>query len=470
MQTPPQASTAPLIADVLSKFVAELTLDAIPAPVQERAKQLILDATGIAHASTHHDFARSALAAVSTFGAGESEVIGMSARLALRDAVLLNGILVHGLDFDDTYLPGGLHVTASVFPCALAMAADLDLSGSDLLVAYIAGVEAAARLSAVAKGRLHLLGFHPTGLVAAFGCALTAGKLLGLDTAQLTTAQGVTLSTASGSSRAYSQNAAWTKRMHPGWAGVAGITAAAFARAGFIGARAVYEGRYGFFPMHLGDAVTPGDYRLATADLGRKWEIEQVAVKPFPIGQLSVACLDCAIVLAQKHAIRSRDVRSIHALVPKEAIPIVCEPLEQRRRPATGYAAQFSLQYAIACGLVRGRFGLAELEDAALSDPEILAVVDKVSYAIDPKSEYPKHYSGELTVVTHDGREFTHREHVNRGAAQRPLSGAKIAAKFMANTERAMPRARAEKILTLLLELEQAPSAKAVARELATAE
>jgi hypothetical protein len=72
--------------------------------------------------------------------------------------------------------------------------------------------------------------------------------------------------------------------------------------------------------------------------------------------------------------------------------------------------------------------------------------------------------------VTRDGREFTHREHVNRGAAERPLSGAEIAAKFMTNTERAVPRARAEKILALLLKLEQAPSAKAVARELAAAE
>src|SRR5258705_10646701 len=108
MQNPPQASTAPLIADVLSRFVADLTLDAIPATVQKRAKQLILDAAGIAHASTRHDFAHSALAAVSTFGAGASEVIGMSSRLALRDAVVMNGILRDGLDYDGTDLPVAL--------------------------------------------------------------------------------------------------------------------------------------------------------------------------------------------------------------------------------------------------------------------------------------------------------------------------------------------------------------------------
>ena len=36
---------------------------------------------------------------------GEAHVIGMPARLTVRDSVLMNGILVHGLDFDDTYLP-----------------------------------------------------------------------------------------------------------------------------------------------------------------------------------------------------------------------------------------------------------------------------------------------------------------------------------------------------------------------------
>src|SRR4051812_43178087 len=176
------------ISETLSEFACDISYDAIPPHVRERAKHLILDAVGIAHAATRYDFASRALAGIEAFGTGEAHVIGMSARLPLRDAALMNGILIHGIDYDDTYLPGGIHATASAFPCALGMAAHLDLSGRDVLLAYVLGMEVSTRLSAVAKGEIHQVGFHPTGLMAAFGCAVAAGKLLGLDALQLTMA------------------------------------------------------------------------------------------------------------------------------------------------------------------------------------------------------------------------------------------------------------------------------------------
>ena len=84
----------------------------------------MLDAIGIAFASSKYDFAEKALAGLSRFGAGEHVVINSDRRLALRDAVMMNGILVHGLDYDDTYLPGAVHMTASNVPCLLGIGAD----------------------------------------------------------------------------------------------------------------------------------------------------------------------------------------------------------------------------------------------------------------------------------------------------------------------------------------------------------
>lgn len=455
------------IADALSGFAENLTFDAIPGKVRERARHLILDAVGVAHASTGFEFAHRALTALAVFGPGDSDVIGLPARLALRDAVLMNGILVHGIDYDDTYLPGGLHVTSSCFPCALAMAAHAGAGGRDLLTAYVLGAEVACRISAVAKGDFHQLGFHPTGEIAAFGCALLAGKLLGMNAAQLTMAQGIALSTAPISSRQYNQSAAWSKRVHPGSAGAAGITSAVLAQQGFVGAREVYEGRYGLFRMHLGQRAAQCDYGLLAGDLGQRWEIDQVAVKPYPIGQMGVGCLECAIELAREHRIPPREVRSVRARVPKETIPIMCEPVEFRRRPPTGYAAQFSLHYAIACGYVRGRFGLAELEPPALTDPEILGLCDKIECEADPDSQYPKRYEGELILTTRDGREFGHRKDVILGAGERPLTPAEMSAKFMDNAQRVMSRARAEKIHDFVLHVDRAPDAKAFSRGLA---
>ena len=72
----------------------------------------------------------------------------------LRDAVLANGIMVHGLDFDDTHLRGVVHATASVFPTALALSWARQVPGRDLLTAYVAGMEVATRLGCVARGEL----------------------------------------------------------------------------------------------------------------------------------------------------------------------------------------------------------------------------------------------------------------------------------------------------------------------------
>ena len=48
-------------------------------------------------------------------------MIGRSERLDARDAALANGILVHGLDFDDTHLASIIHPTCTALPAALAL-------------------------------------------------------------------------------------------------------------------------------------------------------------------------------------------------------------------------------------------------------------------------------------------------------------------------------------------------------------
>ncbi len=454
------------IAEQLAAFAEDLAYEEIPENVRHKARYLILDATGIALASTTYDFAHKTVNALAAFGAGDSHVIGFSTRLPLRDAVLANGVLIHGLDFDDTHLLGAIHPTSGCFATALGVAAYAGKSGKDLLAAYVLGIEVAARLSMVAKGELQQIGFHPTGLTAAFAAALIAGKLCDIGRTQLTMAQGIVLSMASGA-REYSTDASWTKRVHPGWAGVAGISAAMLARGGFTGPRTAYEGRFGLYATHLHSGVESADLPAATHELGSSWETLQVAIKPFPVGHLNVSFIDAAIALSRAHRIRPSDIASIEVLVPPHAVKIVCEPAATRKRPASSYAAQFSIQYAVACGLIHQTFGLAELE--RYNDPEILALADKVSYRVDPDTGYPKYWSGEVIVTLKNGKRLAHREQINRGAADNPVSDADIAGKFMDNAQMAVSRARAEAIRDTMLELDRKDSAREIAELLSPA-
>lgn len=456
--TAPDTAAAPktvdkTIAGQLGSWAADLDHHDIPAAVRERATHLILDAVGVALASGTFDFAKRSLAAVAEVGggSGDATVLGMPLRLPARDAAHLNGILIHGLDYDDTHPGGIIHATASAFPTALAAGETVGASGRDILTAYVVGLEVAARLGAAAHGGFHQVGFHPTGLVGAFSSAVVASRLRGLPASAIAQAQGFVGSLAAGSLE-FLANGAWTKRSHPGWAAACGITAAAFARHGYESPPAIYEGRFGLYASHL--VGRPVDLDACTHGLGERWETVQVAVKPFPACHFTHAFADAALALRAEHELRPEDIEQVTCRIADGVVSTVCEPLAAKHHPQSAYDAAFSLPYIVAAALVRGRFGLAELEGEALRDGEILAVAGRTGYESDPDSAFPEAYSGEVVIRTTDGRVLRHREQINRGAAERALTGDEILDKFRQNAALACSRDRAERIAETILKLD----------------
>lgn len=451
-----------LISEKLAAFVHRYDADETPAIVSTRAKLLILDAIGIALASSTHDFAQSAFAAMRAFGSGDSDVIGMTEGLALRDAVLVNGTLVHGLDYDDTYLPGSVHLTASCVPVALGVAAFVNATGQDLLAACTLGLEIGARLGAAGKGGFLRAGFHATSVLGTFASALVAGRLMKFTPAQLVTAQGVALSMASGTMQPL-QEGSWTKRMHPGWAGAAAVTAAFLARAGFTAPAAAYEGKFGLFACFEGEHARNSDPALATNALGEQWEFPRASIKLYPAGHQSHACMNAARKLTHEHKLTAENIESICALVAEPAIPLICEPLESKLKPDSSYAAQFSLPYAIACCVERGRFGLDEIEESAYTDPKLLSLARKFTYRVDPNSGFPKFRSGKVIVRLKDGRELSRRESI---FPDEPAGEDEIVEKFMNNAKSVIPASRAYEIRETIMHVEELPNAFSLSRML----
>jgi 2-methylcitrate dehydratase PrpD len=456
------------ISSELASFAASFTLDAVPLDVRERATHLMLDALGIALASTQWDFARTTLAGLRELAGpgGDVPVIGCGQMLPLRDAVVMNALLVHGLDYDDTHPAGVIHATTSVLPAVLGLAARLSRRGSELLAAYVLGMETATRIGAAARSGFHQVGFHPTGLVGTFGCTLAAGRLLQLGERQLVDAQGIALSLASGSLECL-EDGAWTKRLHPGWAAASGITAATLGKHGFVGPGAAYEGRFGLYASHLGPALlAKAELSMATAGLGQVWELMNVAVKPVPACHFTHAFADAGALLSK--AWSGAPIRRIVARVPTGAMKAVCEPIEKKLRPANAYDAQFSVPYSVATGLRFGRFTLDALEPAAYQDAETLRIAALVECRSDPDADFPRYFGGELIVELADGRVLRHHEPINRGAAGRPIANADIVAKYHDNAARAVDRAHADHILNAVLGIEQG-EAQALARLLGRA-
>lgn len=441
------------VSQQIAAYTATFDANSIPADVLDRAKHLILDSIGIAIASGGYEFARRALAGVRAldYGSGRSAVIGHNDRMELRNAILINGILVHGLDFDDTHARGVIHATASVLPTVLGVAAHEKKSGAQMLAAYVLGVELATRLGAVAKGGFHQLGFHPTGLVGAFGCAMASAWLMGANSEQSKDTLGLALSTASGSLE-FLQDGAWNKRMHPGWAGVSGVTAATMAMHGYQGTGQPIEGRFGLYNSYLGDRWE-FDLNLATENLGQVWELLAVCVKPIPACHFTHAAVDAAIRLHQQ-GINADDIANIHVLVPQEVVKTVCEPLPAKKRPANSYEAQFSIPYLVGTALLKGRLTLADIEEPALSDAAVLELCALTSYEADPNSAFPKYYDSEVIVQLKNGTTLREREAINRGAVDRPLTSEDIRQKFHENAATRVPLGRATEIEQAVLNLQ----------------
>lgn len=441
------------ISSALARFVADLSYDAIPAAVRERAKLHLLDSVGVALASSSFEFARIAYAALSALGSGEHVAIGLPGRLALRDAILVNGMLVHGLEFDDTSISGRVHASAFCVPAALGMGAHVGASGRELLTAYIAGMECVIRIGKAAHGAFSQAGFNTVGLLGAFGAALIAGKLLRLDADKLAMAQGLAFSTAAGT-REFAADQSWSKRFEAGWPAASGVTTAMLAAHGYVSARTVYEGKFGLFKTHLGNASP--DLDLVTRDLGTAWQLPEVLIKLRPSCFFNHPIINSTLALVEQHDLDPEQIRSIKALVPAAGVHTVCEPRPQKVAPRDLEAAQFSVHYSAAAAAVRRRFGLDEMRPEALRDPAILALAERVEYAADPQSNFPAHYCGGVEITTTDGRVLSSREDVNAGSVERPLDASVIEAKFLDNAAHAMSRARAHAAMDALLRIDAA--------------
>lgn len=447
-------SDAPPIAHALARFAAALQPCAVPDALRRKATHHIVDAIGLAFASQSFAFAAPTLRGIAAAGAeGDATVIGSARTLAPRDAALANGFLMHGLDFDDTHPLAIVHPSVACLPAALAIGEALDASWDDLLTAYVAGMETAIRIGAAVKGGFHHAGFHATGIVSHFSAAIVAGKLMGLDVAQLVAAQGIAASTAAGV-QVFLEEGAWTKRLHPGWGALAGITAARLAQNGFAGPSRPYEGRFALFDSHLQQHAGAADLPSIAAGLGTQWTMTDTAIKPYPICHFIHGCAEAALRLSGRVAeagLAADDVDDVLCLLPEPTMPIVAEPAAAKLAPQTDYEAKFSAQFVVAMCLLRGRFGLAELEDAALKDRDVLALAKKVRCEIDPDADFPRYFPGRVRLRLRDGRALSEHVPVNPGSGERALDEHEIERKFRGTAGLTLAAGNVDALLGVLL-------------------
>ena len=451
------------LAAQLATTVTRLTWGEVPQSVRAVAKLHILDALGVALAATGMDFGRAIHRAGQDFGAGEdAHALGFGSVLPAASAALVNGTLMHGLDFDDTHIGAIYHASAPALAAALAVGEEQHADGAHLMLAYVIGLEVGCRLAAAGAGEFHGRGFHPTGIAGAFAAACTTAVLRGHDADTLTSALGLCGSQAAG---ILELHGSWLKRMHPGWAAHAGIAAVTMAQAGFRGPPTVFEGAGGLYASHLGKIVTAAD--LGLHDLGSRWMTTDIALKPYPCCHFTHAFADAATgVLKElgRDRLRAHDITAVECPTAPALLPLVTEPVENKIAPKTIYDALFSVQYVVATALSGQPVNLAAFYDRPLDDPDILALAARTTCPPDPESDFPAHFPGEVVVHLADGHTVRHRVPASHGTPENPLSKSDIHAKFGANAARVISTDQTQRIAELVSTLEDLPAVTALVR------
>jgi 2-methylcitrate dehydratase PrpD len=114
-------------------------------------------------------------------------------------------------------------------------------------------------------------------------------------------------------------------------------------------------------------------------------------------------------------------------------VPRLWEPLADKHRPATPYAAKFSTPFCMAVGFLDRHVGLAQFSEARIRDREALALAAKIRYEINPRDEYPRKFTGHLRALLKDGTRKEYRQPYIRGGVEEPLSDSELESKFMEN-------------------------------------
>jgi 2-methylcitrate dehydratase PrpD len=452
------------VARRFAEFLLDLTYQQIPEHVAAAGKLHALDAIGCGLASLAADNCTAALrVAEESGGKPESTAIGCGQLLPAPAAAFANGMLCHGLDYDDTHTASGTHVSVAVVPAALASAEATGATGRETLTAMVAGMEFVTRLGMAAPFAFHQRGFHPTSVCGIFGATAAAARLQGLDSATTVNAIGIAGSMASGLF-AYLTDGSQTKPIHPGWAAQSGIMATRLAAHGATGPAAVFEGKFGLFP-----AFTSQDHAALEeqfADLGTRWETPRIAFKPFPACHFVHASLEAFGEIMADPGFDPADLEEIVALVPADAVALVLEPVSAKLAPRTGYEAKFSLPYSLGAMLVDGRVDVATYAEERITDPRILDCARLVTYRVVDFATYPAAFPGGVTVTMKGGRRFEAEVPYQRGDEHNPMSEADVREKFRANARLALDQESVEAQADALLNLEQQDDLRCALRAL----
>ncbi len=433
----------------LATFAASLDLDAVPERVRQTAKGTLLDALACALAGHQgEETPQIAAFAAALAQSQETSVIG-GGRSSLAGATLLNGFLVTAVTMCDTHRGTLTHVMPEVLPPALAIAERNGLSGRELLTAIVAGCEVTTRIGiGLDYPVFRKKGWHGPGIIGPFGGAAAVGRLLHFDADTMARAFGLAGSQAAGTFAAWGTP---TVKFHQCRGALSGLMAALLAQQKFVATREFLTAPDGGLYNTYTDG---GRIDLALGELGSRWEMEQLSLRPWPAATNIQGAVTAMFDLVEQHRIDPQAIKQVRLAVSKV-------PFDMHGGFGTykgKFEALLSAHYTVAVILHDRALTLAQFEPARYDDPVLRRFAgEKVVVRLDPE------LVGSQTLADielNDGSVLAMRCMHPRGVPERQLTRAQIEEKFRIYAPIRLAESKLAPIIDAVYGLERLPSAR----------
>lgn len=433
----------------LARFAAALTYNDVPAPAREYCKDILLDTLACAFAGHHGEetdqvaqFSRSL--AMST----ESTVIGGDS-MSLAGATLLNGYLITAVTMCDIHRSTLTHVTPEVVPPALLIAERDNLSGRDVLTALAVGFEVTTRIGVASNyPAVRKRGYHGPGVFGPFGAAATVGRLREMSPEALARAFGLAGSQAAGTFAAWGTP---TVKFHQCRGALSGLMAALLAEQGFLATREFLTHEDGGLFNTFSNGGRPEE---VTANLGNRWEFEQIALRPWPSAS-SIQGMNTALFdMLEEHPFKLKDVKRAHIRLP----PTVFNLHGKLAKYKGKFDALISAHYTAAVIIEDHALTLEQFTAIRYDDPALRkAAADVIEIvADDGLSEVQAIVEFELN----DGSKLIKRCNSPRGSADNRLARPQIEDKIRAYARKCIDKGAIERIIASVWALEEVSSVR----------
>lgn len=263
------------ILEQLAEFTAGIDCGRLPENVKRKIVLCIMDALECCLSGSAGDPRLGAVWRYVRQRGGGASAYARGRKLTCGDAVFYNTVAGAISSRNDISKSGSCHPGSIVVPVVLALAEENGNSGGQVMEAVLSGYETMIRLGIALRASAMPGAFRSTAVLAPFGAAFAAAKLLGLSREQTVSAASFACHSAGGLNNWVSEGTG-EDVLQNGWGARNGLEAALLAATGLPAAKSALEDRDGL----LAAFSATGQQSFITDELGEKWHILDVDFKP----------------------------------------------------------------------------------------------------------------------------------------------------------------------------------------------